>query len=447
MTACRCRRCFTAFNGFELAEASRAVHQLDEASQDVAIPPLNAVFERKMLGAHGRRSTRPPKSSSPPRPPSPAPPPPTRASAAYTGVAAYNPGTLAPPPLPTPAVLTNPIPINLQNSAMPGLGVKQKSHGRDPQRACAVEEPDGHHGDDADTPAPNVHWFLGIPWPLGGKSKGKAPQTPPCPPAPAPAPSQVLVHTATHAHTPAPSTRAWRYQLGLPWTPLARQLHPFPVLAFAAASPHAPPPLPVMELRVHMHMMCARRVPRRRRSSCTGVQADSSRACAALSTRNLPPPISALLSTSPSPSPSLPSSLLPFLLQVYTAKHYGILLRASGLWWNGAGNQAAQNSNSRSIGFDTRVGKAYSDQIQPGCVRCSWRGIHTYNLRWEGGKFDIEYRGVERGYYGLKQRWIDMNLQDDRECKKDEMKTDLNSDPCKTWVRLRLNNGWKGGQL
>ncbi|KAJ7706545.1 hypothetical protein B0H16DRAFT_1746905 [Mycena metata] len=38
--------------------------------------------------------------------------------AAYTGVAAYNPGTLAPPPLPTPAVLTNPIPINLLNIAM-----------------------------------------------------------------------------------------------------------------------------------------------------------------------------------------------------------------------------------------------------------------------------------------------------------------------------------------
>ncbi|KAJ7034447.1 hypothetical protein C8F04DRAFT_1101881 [Mycena alexandri] len=46
--------------------------------------------------------------------------------ASYTGVAAYNPGTLVPPPLPTPAVLTNPIPVNLQNSGTPGLGVKQK---------------------------------------------------------------------------------------------------------------------------------------------------------------------------------------------------------------------------------------------------------------------------------------------------------------------------------
>ncbi|KAJ7727084.1 hypothetical protein B0H16DRAFT_1429173 [Mycena metata] len=46
--------------------------------------------------------------------------------AAYTGVAAYNPGTLSPPPLPSPTVLTNPIPINLLNSGTPGLGVKQK---------------------------------------------------------------------------------------------------------------------------------------------------------------------------------------------------------------------------------------------------------------------------------------------------------------------------------
>ncbi|KAJ7752875.1 hypothetical protein B0H16DRAFT_1690894 [Mycena metata] len=42
--------------------------------------------------------------------------------AAYTGVAAYNPGTLSPPPLPSPTVLTNPIPINLLHSGTPGLG-------------------------------------------------------------------------------------------------------------------------------------------------------------------------------------------------------------------------------------------------------------------------------------------------------------------------------------
>ncbi|KAJ7701023.1 hypothetical protein B0H16DRAFT_1483690 [Mycena metata] len=354
MTACRCRRCFTAFNGFELAEASRAVHQLDEASQDVAIPPLNAVFERKMLGAHGR-------SSSPPRPPSPAPPPPTRASAAYTGVAAYNPGTLAPPPLPTPAVLTNPIPINLQNSGMPSLGVKQKrsflgfiAMGEILNGRVLLENLTGITGTTQTPPLPTCIGFWGF---LGrGGVRGNEtrrprlawgllvvllrrgsgfihtanflcylarmlpPQTPPRPPAPAPAPSQVLVHTATHAHTPAPSTRAWRYQLGLPWTPLARQLHPFPVLAFAAASPHAPPPQPVTELRVHMHMMCARRVLRRRRSSCTGAQADSSRACAALSTRNLPPPIPAVLSHLFLPFPSSPSSLLPFLLRVFSLR-------------------------------------------------------------------------------------------------------------------------------
>ncbi|KAJ7227744.1 glycoside hydrolase family 79 protein [Mycena haematopus] len=47
------------------------------------------------------------------------------AGAAYTGVAAYNPGTLVPPPVPTPAVLTT-IPINLQNSGTPNLSIKQK---------------------------------------------------------------------------------------------------------------------------------------------------------------------------------------------------------------------------------------------------------------------------------------------------------------------------------
>ncbi|KAJ6566783.1 hypothetical protein B0H19DRAFT_1138577 [Mycena capillaripes] len=49
----------------------------------------------------------------------------TAPGATYTGVAAYNPTSLVPPPLPTPAVLTN-IPVNLLNSGTPGLGVKQK---------------------------------------------------------------------------------------------------------------------------------------------------------------------------------------------------------------------------------------------------------------------------------------------------------------------------------
>ncbi|KAF8217332.1 glycoside hydrolase family 79 protein [Mycena galopus ATCC 62051] len=46
--------------------------------------------------------------------------------ATYTGVAAYNPGTLVPPALPSPAVLTSPIPVNLQNSGTPNLSIKQK---------------------------------------------------------------------------------------------------------------------------------------------------------------------------------------------------------------------------------------------------------------------------------------------------------------------------------
>ncbi|KAJ7331317.1 glycoside hydrolase family 79 protein [Mycena albidolilacea] len=45
--------------------------------------------------------------------------------ATYSGVAAYNPTTLSPPPLPTSSVLTT-IPINLQNSGTPNLGIKQK---------------------------------------------------------------------------------------------------------------------------------------------------------------------------------------------------------------------------------------------------------------------------------------------------------------------------------
>ncbi|KAJ6543162.1 hypothetical protein B0H19DRAFT_1035502 [Mycena capillaripes] len=49
----------------------------------------------------------------------------TAPGAKYTGVAAYNPTTISPPPLPTPSVLTT-IPINLQNSGTPNLSIKQK---------------------------------------------------------------------------------------------------------------------------------------------------------------------------------------------------------------------------------------------------------------------------------------------------------------------------------
>ncbi|KAK7053820.1 Glyco-hydro-79C domain-containing protein [Favolaschia claudopus] len=49
----------------------------------------------------------------------------TAPGAIYTGVAAYNPTTLAAPPVPSPAVLTT-IPINLQNEGTPGLSIKQK---------------------------------------------------------------------------------------------------------------------------------------------------------------------------------------------------------------------------------------------------------------------------------------------------------------------------------
>ncbi|KAJ7114786.1 hypothetical protein C8R44DRAFT_740153 [Mycena epipterygia] len=45
--------------------------------------------------------------------------------ASYTGVAAYNPSALVPPPVPTPAILTT-IPVQLQNSGTPNLGIKQK---------------------------------------------------------------------------------------------------------------------------------------------------------------------------------------------------------------------------------------------------------------------------------------------------------------------------------
>ncbi|KAJ7181191.1 glycoside hydrolase family 79 protein [Mycena filopes] len=49
----------------------------------------------------------------------------TASGASYTGVAAYNPSTLARPPLPTSSVLTT-IPVNLQNAGTPNLSIKQK---------------------------------------------------------------------------------------------------------------------------------------------------------------------------------------------------------------------------------------------------------------------------------------------------------------------------------
>ncbi|KAF7356005.1 Glyco-hydro-79C domain-containing protein [Mycena venus] len=49
----------------------------------------------------------------------------TAPGASYTGVAAYNPTSLSPPPVPSPTVLTT-IPINLQNSGTPNLSIKQK---------------------------------------------------------------------------------------------------------------------------------------------------------------------------------------------------------------------------------------------------------------------------------------------------------------------------------
>jgi hypothetical protein len=49
----------------------------------------------------------------------------TAPGAKYTGVAAYNPTSLSPPPVPTPTILTT-IPINLQNSGTPGMSIKQK---------------------------------------------------------------------------------------------------------------------------------------------------------------------------------------------------------------------------------------------------------------------------------------------------------------------------------
>ncbi|KAJ7064676.1 hypothetical protein C8F01DRAFT_771741 [Mycena amicta] len=55
-----------------------------------------------------------------------APPSATGASAAnYTGVAAYNPSTLIPPPVPSPAIMST-IPVQLQNSGTVGMSIKQK---------------------------------------------------------------------------------------------------------------------------------------------------------------------------------------------------------------------------------------------------------------------------------------------------------------------------------
>jgi hypothetical protein len=45
--------------------------------------------------------------------------------AKYTGLAAYNPSTLVPPPVPTPAINTN-LDVALQNSGTQGISVKQK---------------------------------------------------------------------------------------------------------------------------------------------------------------------------------------------------------------------------------------------------------------------------------------------------------------------------------
>ncbi|KAJ7671734.1 hypothetical protein B0H17DRAFT_1162094 [Mycena rosella] len=47
------------------------------------------------------------------------------AGATYTGVAAYNPTSLSPPPVPSPTILTT-IPIQLQNAGTPNLSIKQK---------------------------------------------------------------------------------------------------------------------------------------------------------------------------------------------------------------------------------------------------------------------------------------------------------------------------------
>ncbi|KAJ6577637.1 hypothetical protein B0H19DRAFT_932173 [Mycena capillaripes] len=49
----------------------------------------------------------------------------TAPGAKYTGVAAYNPTSLSPPPVPSPTMLTT-IPITLQNSGTPNLSIKQK---------------------------------------------------------------------------------------------------------------------------------------------------------------------------------------------------------------------------------------------------------------------------------------------------------------------------------
>ncbi|KAJ7167195.1 glycoside hydrolase family 79 protein [Mycena crocata] len=49
----------------------------------------------------------------------------TAPGAQYTGVAAYNPKTLVPPPVPSPAIMTT-IPVQLQNAGTLGMSIKQK---------------------------------------------------------------------------------------------------------------------------------------------------------------------------------------------------------------------------------------------------------------------------------------------------------------------------------
>ncbi|KAJ7697574.1 hypothetical protein B0H16DRAFT_1706182 [Mycena metata] len=130
---------------------------------------------------------------------------------------------------------------------------------------------------------------------------------------------RALVHTAAHAHTPAPSTRACRYRLGLPWT---------------CVSAHV--------MRASGLVPCMR---------CTEyLQSPPT---------YLNPPLPPIPPLPPLRPP--PSSLL--------------------------------FSESRGRLTRTKSSPDACDAVG---------GIHTYNLRWEGGKFDVEYRGVERGYYGLK---------------------------------------------
>ncbi|KAJ7727095.1 hypothetical protein B0H16DRAFT_1697847 [Mycena metata] len=415
--------------------------------------------------------------------------------AAYTGVTAYNPGTLAPPPLPTPAVLTNPIPINLQNAGTPGLGIKQKGSflgfsiemsvtnqvlGKNltlqqvpflnlmaniVQRTGSVvamgeilngrvlsKNPTGVTGTTQTPPldfTPDLLYMIrnisDIPWAGWGAGRRDEAASAGLGPAPRLASSwlwlrahshfsalprsnamwavreenqrikrrkrprahtrtrprtksgRVLVHTAAtsrhrlaHADTDSACRRCAYLRMSCACasasSPLTRQLRPFPTLTFAAAPPHAPPPLPVTELRAHMHMTCA--------------QADSSRACAAPSTRNLPPPISTFLSHLSLPFPlfallpppfSSPSLVRGVIESKWTEAYRGFGLRDFG--------------GVCSIGFDTR-GRRRLTRTKSGLMRAVQLERNTYISSMLGGspeKFDVEYRGVERGYYGLKQ--------------------------------------------